>query len=437
MPLFKCSSSKSTPRKAIAYITDPNKAELISVRNLFEDEDYASQFDETAKRFGKGTGYNERKYYHIKLSCARQDNVRPQTAQKYAEEMAELLFRDHECVIATHTDTKTVHSHIIVNSVDTITGKKLHINSDEYAKMKDEANRIGKKYGFSELNWRKGAKHKRTSEEKHIMLKGGTSWKEELREVIQEGIMVSHNEEEFISYLQTNYGVEITRKGKDFSYLHPQKKKAIRGQRLGTNYTKSEVLKKIGKQNNRQETAADYRRRRRDSHEQSGTYKTRFGGGRVKGSNAGWLISEGIGAIEREMQQLNQTADYANRGLDAASEERKREQQRKREELDGKVESVTRRLETLISQQAAMKTETVQEVQIATGKVIKAGVEMFSAKIDEETKEVKNKLKDAEKEIEQAKSDIYYERGFRKFFFWATPVLLAVQTAISIILLLK
>lgn len=336
MPLFKCSSSKSTPRKAIAYITDPNKAAAVSVRNLFEDEDYAEQFQETTKRFGKRTTYDDRKYYHIKLSCARQDNVRPQTAQKYAEEMAELLFPDNECVIATHTDTQTVHSHIIVNSVDTITGKKLHINSDEYGRMKDEANRIGKKYGFSELNWRKGAKHKRTSEEKHIMLKGGTSWKEELREVIQEGIMVSHSEKEFISYLQTNYGVEITRNGKDFSYLHPQKKKAIRGQRLGTNYTKSEVLKKIGKQNYRQETTADYRRRRRDSHEQSGTYKTRFGGGRAKGNNAGWLISEGVGAIEREMQQLNQTADYANRGFDAASEERKREQQRKREELDGK-----------------------------------------------------------------------------------------------------
>ena len=44
MPLFKCTSSKSTPRKAISYITDPNKAEFVSVRNLFEDEDYASQF---------------------------------------------------------------------------------------------------------------------------------------------------------------------------------------------------------------------------------------------------------------------------------------------------------------------------------------------------------------------------------------------------------
>lgn len=334
MPLFKCTSSKSTPRKAISYITDPNKAEFVSVRNLFEDEDYASQFNETTKRFGKCKGYDERKYYHIKLSCARKDNVSPQAAQKYAEEMAALLFYNHECVIATHTDTKTVHSHIIVNAVDSITGKKLHINSDEYGRMKDEANRIGKKYGFSELNWRKGAKHRRTSEEKHIILKGGTSWKEELREVIQEGITVSRSEKEFITYLQTNYGVEITRNGKDFSYLHPQKKKAIRGERLGTNYTKSEVLKRIGEQNYRQTTTADYRRRRRNIHEQSGTYPTRFGGGRVKGGNAGWLISEGIGAIEREMQQLNQAADFADRGLDAASEERKREQLRKRAELD-------------------------------------------------------------------------------------------------------
>lgn len=45
MPLLKCSSSKSTPKKAIAYITDPNKATAVSVRNLFEDEDYAEQFN--------------------------------------------------------------------------------------------------------------------------------------------------------------------------------------------------------------------------------------------------------------------------------------------------------------------------------------------------------------------------------------------------------
>ena len=105
--------------------------------------------------------------------------------------------------------------------------------------------------------------------------------------------------------------------------------------------------------------------------------------------------------------------------------------------LTDKVESVTRRLETLINQQATMKAETVQEVQRVADNVIKEGVDLFSAKVSETTEEVKDKLKDVENEIEQAKSDIHFERGFRKFLFWATPILLAFQTAISIFLLLR
>ena len=55
--------------------------------------------------------------------------------------MAEKLLKDCECVIATHTDTKTVHSHIIVNAVDPITGKKLQFRNKDYVAMKDEVNR--------------------------------------------------------------------------------------------------------------------------------------------------------------------------------------------------------------------------------------------------------------------------------------------------------
>ena len=78
----------------------------MSVKNLFNDEDYAKQFEETAARFGKGEKYDERKYYHFKLSCARKDNVTPEKAHAYAEEIAEAFFKNYECVIATHTDTK-------------------------------------------------------------------------------------------------------------------------------------------------------------------------------------------------------------------------------------------------------------------------------------------------------------------------------------------
>lgn len=84
-----------------------------------------------------------------------------------------------------------------------------------------------------------------------------------------------------------------------------------------------------------------------------------------------------------------------------------------------------------------MKAETVQEVQRVADNVIKEGIDLFSAKVSETTEEVKDKLKDTENEIEQAKSDIHFERGFRKFLFWATPILLTFQTAISIFLLLR
>lgn len=95
MPLLKCSAGKAKPQLAIGYITNPKKAEIISVRNLFEDEDYAKQFEETAALYGKSKGYNERKYYHFKLSCARQDNLSPQAAHAFAEEVAAKLFRDY------------------------------------------------------------------------------------------------------------------------------------------------------------------------------------------------------------------------------------------------------------------------------------------------------------------------------------------------------
>ena len=331
MSLFKCSASKAKPKNGIRYITDRDKAAFVSAKNLFEDEDYAKQFEETAKRFGKGEKFDERKYYHFKLSCARKDNVTQRRAHDFAEEVAEAFFKNYECVIATHTDTETVHSHIIVNAVDPITGKKLQFSQKDYAKMKDDVNVIGRKYGFTETEFRKRGKNSRTAAEKKIILKGGTSWKEELREVIAEAVKKTKSPEAFKKYLDECYGVKITREGKDYSYLHPNKQKPIRGERLGTNYTKTEVIKRIGEQNYRQKSGAY-------NGERSGFNGKRTGNRTVRrskatyGGNAGSVIRASLGGIEREMQRLNFAAECAGNGLDAASEEHRMDERRARDE---------------------------------------------------------------------------------------------------------
>lgn len=360
MPILKCCASKARPKNGIRYITDPKKAAIVSVKNLFEDEDYAKQFEDTAARFGKGEKYDERKYYHFKLSCARKDNVTSEKAHAYAEEVAEAFFKNYECVIATHTDTQTVHSHIIVNAVDPITGKKLQFNKQDYVKMKDEVNAIGRKYGFTETEFRKRGKNSRTAAEKKIILKGGTSWKEELREVIVEAVKKTKSPEAFKDYLNKCYGVKITRDGKDYSYLHPEKQKPVRGAKLGENYTKTEVIKRIGEQNYRQKSGA-YTGRKSGFDGKSVGNRTMRRGKTVDGGNAGSVIRASLGGIEREMQRLNFATECASNGLDAASEERKMDERRTRLEFERRHREADERDERRKSEYACEHADNASE----------------------------------------------------------------------------
>ena len=442
MPLLKCSASKAKPKNGISYITNPKKVAYVSSRNLFEDEDYAEQFEQTAKRFGKGDKFNERKYYHFKLSCARSDNVTAQQAHLYAEEVAEKLFNDCECVIATHTDTQTMHSHIIVNAVHPITGKKLQFSQKDYVAMKDEVNRMGKKYGFTETEFRKRGKNSRTATERKIMLKGGTSWKEELREVIAEAIKNSTTPDKFKEYLQKCYGVKITRDGKDYSYLHPEKQKPIRGEKLGTNYTKSEVIRKIGKQNNG-EKSGPYNGR-------SGFIGQPAGAGVVRGSktsnsaSAGRIVNASLVGIEREMQRLDFDAKCANCGTGKLKDDV--------EKLSKDVKESNEKLSRNLNQTLDKITTTVsgieRQVNTATEKATDSATKTLNErvnkaaddavfKMNQQAQSLTQKVRETEKEIEKARDEIRFESGFRKFFFWATPVLLLAQAVVSVLLLLK
>ena len=233
MPLFKGCGCKAKPAKAIDYITDEKKAAIITSYALDDNRDYSRQFAETAQLFHKAQRYDSRKYYHFKHSFDPKDNISPEEAHRLTEELAQQAFPDNEYIIATHTDKHHVHCHIIVNSVSFVNGKMLHYSNSDYAKLKDLSNEIAAKYGYSTLDFRKPSADRIKSEERRVILKGGTSWKEELREVIAEALKLCNNMDEFEKHLN-KYGVTIARNtAKTISFLHPNKKKPIRGSKLG------------------------------------------------------------------------------------------------------------------------------------------------------------------------------------------------------------
>lgn len=261
MPIFKGKGCKSTPVKAIDYITNPDKAKIVSSRYMDDSRDYAEQFRETGKLYGKGSGFGERKYYHFKFSCDPADGVTPEQSHKMAEKMAARSFPGHECVIATHTDKEHTHSHIIVNAINFENGKKLQINNRQYRQMKDRANDIAQEHGFTPLDWREATKDKRqrikrelvtagqgySQSEKHMQQHGSAwtkkSWKDNLRKVLDEAKETCTTRQELQRYLKDNYGVDITRNTeKTIAFIHPAvADRAVRGAALGADYTTGSI----------------------------------------------------------------------------------------------------------------------------------------------------------------------------------------------------
>ena len=62
--------------------------------------------------------------------------------------------------------------------------------------------------------------------------------------------------------------------------------------------------------------------------------------------------------------------------------------------------------------------------------------EEIHASADKALTETREELKKTEKQIQKQREDMRMESGFRKFLFWATPVLLLAQTIALIIALL-
>jgi len=152
MATFKPVNKGSTLSGIIDYVTNEKKTNRDLVSGINCDQDNVKeQMECTKELYGKKGG---RQYGHFVFSFAPGEKVSPEKVHQLSIELAKKLFSGHECLIVTHIDKDTLHSHIIVNSVNMETGKKLHTTSKWLANAKDYCNHLCCANGLS-LN-RKG-----------------------------------------------------------------------------------------------------------------------------------------------------------------------------------------------------------------------------------------------------------------------------------------
>ena len=133
---------------SINYILQPKKlgeANLVGGINCLPDMAY-QQMKATKQMFGKTGG---RQGYHFVISL-KPDEGTPEIMYDTAMRFAQEAFRgEYEALVAVHTDRNHLHAHIVINSVNMVTGYKFQYgNGDWKAYFQPITNKLCEEYGL-------------------------------------------------------------------------------------------------------------------------------------------------------------------------------------------------------------------------------------------------------------------------------------------------
>ena len=101
------------------------------------------------------------------------------------------------------------------------------------------------------------------------------------------------------------------------------------------------------------------------------------------------------------------------------------------------VQNAVREIREIMQDERKFKAEVSQTLKSEIGRTVAEAKAHALEQVDETLSEIKEQLKSTAKEIEREREEMKLVHGFRKFMFWATPVLLLVQTITLIFLLLN
>ena len=262
MPIVLCEASKATPYKGLAYIMNEEKTLAAGNQGFVtlgnDPSVLAQQMMMTMRVHGKGKKVEERKYYHAKVSfdpCDLPENggtLTPEKANHFAAEYAAKTWPGREVAWSVQHHGTAMHIHFIVAAVEQETGKKLDARDAEYRGWKDGANDLALKYGLSAIDWRQATADKRAAEiqpdlpvketfaEKGLKSRGESSWKDELRDIIDEAAARCVDMDEFVAALEKQ-GVTLTRCTEQTISYKLGDHKACRGDTLGGDYTAAAI----------------------------------------------------------------------------------------------------------------------------------------------------------------------------------------------------
>ena len=180
------------------------------------------EFVSTKLFYRKDSG---RMFYHLLQSFSPDEDITAETAHEIAVKFASEQFKGYEVLVATHVDKEHIHSHFIINSVNSDTGNKYHADKDEIQKLRDASDKLCLEYGLTVVvPVRREVKPMSAAE--YRSADKCQSWKVALAIAIDDAMQYARSKQNFIEIMEeSGYQVRWSDERKAITYTTPNGKK--------------------------------------------------------------------------------------------------------------------------------------------------------------------------------------------------------------------
>lgn len=243
MAVTKIKAIRGTLSKAIAYILNPEKTdEKLLVSSYGCASETAAREFEWTRKIAEQKGMNPVRIIarHV-IQSFEIGEVTPELAHEIGKQFAdEILEGKYEYVLTTHIDKDHVHNHLIFNAVDFVDYHAYKSYKRIYYDMREVSDRLCKENGLSVIppSQNKGMGYKEYTEAKR-----GTSWKQKLKQTIDQLVITAKDYDDFLRLMQ-EAGYEI-KTGKYISFRAEGQERFTRSKTIGENYTEERIKERI------------------------------------------------------------------------------------------------------------------------------------------------------------------------------------------------
>lgn len=226
------------------------------------------------KKFNKDEDKNLA--FHIVQSINKSpDEFAPEKFNEMGVELANEIFNGFQCVVSTHTNTDSLHNHIIINAVNMYTGKKYHDCDATKNLLRQTSDRILEREGLEVLEkTRKFQRYYNTKRDPETHLKTSDyrntqkykaqseNKRPALREIVKSDIDLllpfCKSYDELINKLKgNNYKIRYKKADGSFyehvTFTPPGRKKGVRDYQIGEEYIRESLAKIIDENNKSRE----------------------------------------------------------------------------------------------------------------------------------------------------------------------------------------